>query len=268
MQGTWTRPSIGSQVRPSECSIPISAAWRICEGVPATLLVEREPTGESSFAHRPCRLRNQLLPSTTPLRPRPCTCFRSLAIAFDAERNETHPPSAAEIVAPRLYNIPTAAPRSARDPEGEETGRTSSSEQERLDVSLRIVRNEFDHVLRRSKLSSVRRIPRREKRTFNTAGMTPAAPFVGAVTTLPPPALTSFTAIACDSSAPPNSKEAEEQTHIAAQEIDPREDRVLPRRRRQLMLEISHRQRCPLCYSALRRDVSLVGRRGGEAIFD
>src|ERR1044071_8681454 len=34
MQGTWTSPPTGSQVRPRLCSIPISAAFSICELVP------------------------------------------------------------------------------------------------------------------------------------------------------------------------------------------------------------------------------------------
>ena len=34
MQGTWTRPPIGSQVSPRLCSMPISAAFSTCSGVP------------------------------------------------------------------------------------------------------------------------------------------------------------------------------------------------------------------------------------------
>jgi drug/metabolite transporter (DMT)-like permease len=34
MHGTWTRPPIGSQVRPRLCSMPISAAFSACSGVP------------------------------------------------------------------------------------------------------------------------------------------------------------------------------------------------------------------------------------------
>ena len=34
MHGTWTRPPIGSQVRPRLCSMPISAAFSTWAGVP------------------------------------------------------------------------------------------------------------------------------------------------------------------------------------------------------------------------------------------
>ncbi|MCY1557417.1 hypothetical protein D9M68_942660 [compost metagenome] len=34
MQGTWTSPPMGSQVRPRWCSMPISAAFSTCSGVP------------------------------------------------------------------------------------------------------------------------------------------------------------------------------------------------------------------------------------------
>ncbi|MNS99507.1 hypothetical protein D3C72_1339120 [compost metagenome] len=34
MQGTWTSPPIGSQVRPRLCSMPISAAFSTCCTVP------------------------------------------------------------------------------------------------------------------------------------------------------------------------------------------------------------------------------------------
>ena len=46
MQGIWTRPPIGSQVRPRLCSMPISAAFSICSGVPPM------GRGEAGGGHR------------------------------------------------------------------------------------------------------------------------------------------------------------------------------------------------------------------------
>ena len=39
MHGICTRPPIGSQVRPRLCSMPISAAFSICPGVPPSAAV-------------------------------------------------------------------------------------------------------------------------------------------------------------------------------------------------------------------------------------
>ena len=51
MQGIWTRPPMGSQVRPRLCSMPISAAFSTCSGVPpstaarpAEAIEQAEPT--------------------------------------------------------------------------------------------------------------------------------------------------------------------------------------------------------------------------------
>ena len=51
MQGIWTSPPTGSQVRPRLCSMPISAAFSTCRGVPprtaarpAAAIEHAEPT--------------------------------------------------------------------------------------------------------------------------------------------------------------------------------------------------------------------------------
>lgn len=59
----------------------------------------------------------------------------------------------------------------------------------------RTQRERANHRVSRQSLLSVARIEPGQL-TLSTAGITPAAPFVGAVTTLPPPALVSLTAIA------------------------------------------------------------------------
>ena len=77
---------------------------------------------------------------------------------------------------------------------------------------------------------------------LRTAGMTPAAPFVGAVTTLPPAALTSLTAMALVNQAPEVSRCQSKKLpdSLAAQEVDAREDVGFPWDGTQLVLEIAN----------------------------
>lgn len=115
-----------AQNLPKLCSIPISALWSICSTVP------------------PIQAANP-----------------AAAIEEATPTSAIQPPSAAEIVAPRLYNIPIAAA-----------------------VNKKVLTS----LSGSSEMNSTK--------YFNTAGITPAAPFVGAVQTFPPAAFTSFTAIA------------------------------------------------------------------------
>ena len=73
MQGIWTRPATGSQVRPRLCSIPISAAFSIWRGDPP------------NTAQSPAAAMEQALPTSA-----------------------WHPPSAPEMLASFLHRYPTA----------------------------------------------------------------------------------------------------------------------------------------------------------------
>jgi hypothetical protein len=74
----------------------------------------------------------------------------------------------------------------------------SSGQQERLDALLGVVAHKLDSKMAVSNGPGEVRVPRTltSRIYFSTPGITPAAPLVGDVTILPPPALTSFTAIA------------------------------------------------------------------------
>ncbi|CAB4563711.1 unannotated protein [freshwater metagenome] len=126
MQGSWTKPPTGSQVRPRLCSIAISAAFSICSLVP---------------------------PSTA--------VIPAAAIEQADPTSPWQPASAPEIDAFNLYSAPIAPAVSKYS---------------------------------RAIFSSL--IPRNWLAKYATAGMMPAAPLVGAVTTLMPAAFSSLTAIA------------------------------------------------------------------------
>ncbi len=125
MHGICTIPPTGSQVSPRWCSIPISAAFSTCAGVPP-ITARRAPAA---------------IEQATPTSP-------------------WQPTSAPEIEAFSLYRTPIA----------EAVSRKSTTP------------------------ASV--APGRAAVVASTAGMIPAAPFVGAVTTRPPAAFSSFTASA------------------------------------------------------------------------
>ena len=116
------------------------------------------------------------------------------------------PPSAAEIVLPRLKSIPTACTGIAINACALREARATyrCRQQKRLDAFFRIVANKLKaagtHVNRAERGRRAAMAPQKRTPTsmmyFKTAGITPAAPLVGEVTMRPPDAFTSLTAIA------------------------------------------------------------------------
>ena len=156
-------PSIGSQVSPSECSMPIleedhvsqrhahtrdtpySAAWRICAGVPPMQAVKP-----------------------------------ALAILVATPTSAIQPPSAALIVAPLYGDFGSALPMQARLKQPYRLNSIPTAA-----AVSRKVRMSFSASIETNSVMYLR-----------TDGITPQAPAVGATIILPPAALTSLTAIA------------------------------------------------------------------------